>query len=286
MMAVQGHPSEWADDSHRFPGLGRRTNEASPDEPERGVATHALHPLTVTVHESAAALGAVTGRRAAEAINAALEVRGEARVMLAAAPSQTPTLTALAREPVDFDKVTFFHMDDYLGLPPTAHQGFGNWLESTFFSLIEASPRFHRMDPTLAPEAAVRAYSEALGEEPFDLTLCGLGVNAHLAFNDPPADFEDSESVRIVDLDLTSRQQQVDEGHFPTLESVPTQALTVTIPRLLNARVVLCSVLGAAKREAVRNTLASDPDPDVPGTALKLHPAAELHVDREADDDE
>ncbi|MBI4900974.1 MAG: 6-phosphogluconolactonase [Actinobacteria bacterium] len=241
-----------------------------------------LHPLTVTVHESAAALGACTGRRAAEVIRAALEVRGEARVMLAAAPSQTPTLTALAREAIDFDRVTFFHMDDYLGLPPTARQGFGNWLESTFFSLIEASPEFHRMDPTLAPKAAVKAYSEALGGAPFDLTLCGLGVNAHLAFNDPPADFDDSESVRIVDLDETSRQQQVDEGHFPNLQSVPRQALTVTIPRLLYANVVLCSVIGADKRDAVRNSRALDPDPDVPGTALKLHPAAELHVDREA----
>lgn len=245
-----------------------------------------LYPLTVTVHESGEALGAFTGHRAAEVIKSALAVRGEARVMLAAAPSQTPTLTALAREPVDFDRVTFFHMDDYLGLPPTAPQGFGNWLESTFFSLIEGSPQFHRMDPTLAPEAAVKAYSEALGAAPFDLTLCGLGVNAHLAFNDPPADFDDSESVRIVDLDETSRQQQVDEGHFPTLQSVPRQALTVTIPRLLNAHVVLCSVLGAAKRDAVRNTRALDPDPDVPGTALKLHPAAELHVDREAVDDD
>lgn len=285
-MVAQGHPSLGVDEPHRSPGLGARTHEACPDEPERNVIVQPLYPLSVTVHESGEALGEFTAHRAAEVIKSALAVRGEARVMLAAAPSQIPTLTALAGESVDFDRVTFFHMDDYLGLPPTAPQGFGNWLESTFFSLIEGSPQFDRMDTTIAPEAAVKAYSETLGAAPFDLTLCGLGVNAHLAFNDPPADFDDSESVRIVDLDETSRQQQVDEGHFPSLQSVPRQALTVTIPRLLNAHVVLCSVLGAAKRDAVRNTVALDPDPDVPGTALKLHPAAELHVDREAVDDD
>lgn len=241
-----------------------------------------LHPLSVTVHPDAADLGHVTGRRAADVISAAIAARGSARVMLAAAPSQTPTLTALAAEDVDFDKVTFFHMDDYLGLPRDAPQGFGNWLEHHFLALVDGQPVFHRMDPQLPPDEARRSYAEALGDQPFDLTLCGLGVNAHLAFNDPPADFADPEAVRLVSLDDTSRQQQVDEGHFPTFDSVPAQALTVTIPRLLNADVVICSVLGASKADAVRNTRRLDPDPQVPGTALKLHPAAELHVDPEA----
>lgn len=245
-----------------------------------------LHPLSVTVHDTPAVLGEVTGRRAAEVINAAIEARGEARVMLAAAPSQTPTLTALAREDVDFDKVTFFHMDDYLGLAPDAPQGFGNWLATNFFALVDGEPTFHRMDPQLPPEEALAAYRDALGDEPFDLTLCGLGVNAHLAFNDPPANFSDPEPVRLVRLDDTSRRQQVDEGHFPTFDAVPAEALTVTIPRLLDAGVVICSVLGPAKREAVRNTRRLDPDPAVPGTALKFHPAAELHVDAEAVADE
>lgn len=242
-----------------------------------------FHPLNVTVHATPAALGEATGRRAAAVINAAIEARGRARVMLAAAPSQTPTLTTLAAQDVDFDKVTFFHMDDYLGLAPDAPQGFGNWLETNFFAHVDGHPTFQRMDPQLPATDALRAYTEALGEEPFDLTLCGLGVNAHLAFNDPPANFSDPDPVRLVQLDETSRQQQVDEGHFPTFDAVPTEALTVTIPRLLNADVVICSVLGTAKRDAVRNTRRLDPDPEVPGTALKFHPRAELHLDAEAD---
>lgn len=241
-----------------------------------------IHPLSVTVHPTHSDLGAATAARAAEAINAAIAERGQARVMLAAAPSQSPTLTALAGRDVDFDKVTFFHMDDYLGLADDAPQGFGNWLQTHFFAHVEGRPTFHRMDLHAPGEASASDYAALMGEEPFDVTLCGLGVNAHLAFNDPPADFAEPRSVRLVELDTTSRQQQVDEGHFPTLDDVPAQALTVTIPRLLNAGVVICSVLGEAKRDAVARTIALDPTPEVPGTALKLHPAAELHVDREA----
>ena len=240
------------------------------------------HPLDVTVHPSLEDLGEVTAARAAAAINAAIADHGSARVMLAAAPSQTPTLTALARADVDFDRVTFFHMDDYLGLAPDAPQGFGNWLVSHFFDLAPGTPTFHRLDPGAPGEQAASDYAALMGEEPFDVTLCGLGVNAHLAFNDPPADFAEPRAARVVALTVASWQQQVDEGHFPSLDAVPEHALTVTIPRLLNASVVICSVLGAAKKDAVAATIASDPTPDIPGTALKLHPAAELHVDREA----
>lgn len=247
---------------------------------------HTLHSLTTVVHDSPEELGLAVARRAAEVINSAVSERGEARVMLAAAPSQLPTLAALAQQDVDFDCVEFFHMDDYLGLDRDAPQGFGNWLEANFLSQIPGRPHFHRIDSSLEPDTAVRTYADVMGTEPFDVTLCGLGVNAHLAFNDPPADFEDPQSARWVELDQVSRQQQVDEGHFPSLESVPTHAITVTIPRLLNAQVVLCSVLGDAKREAVRNTRDGDLDPLIPGTALKLHPAAELHVDPAAVADE
>ena len=174
-------------------------------------------------------------------------------------------------------------MDDYIGLSTDAPQGFGNWLDRTFFTHVTGAT-FHRIDTTQDPDQAATRYAEVLGDEPFDVTLCGLGVNGHLAFNDPPADFHDQQKARVITLDEVSRQQQLDEGHFPDLASVPTNAITVTIPRLLNAGHLICSVIGAQKRQAVINTIDNDPDPELPGTALKLHPDAHLYVDREAYD--
>lgn len=242
-----------------------------------------LYPLTVYRHPDSDILGRAAGTHASRIIVAAIAKRGMAQVMLAAAPSQEATLAVLATSNIDFTRVTFFHMDDYVGLPPSAPQGFGNWLERTFFSQLPTEFTFHRIDTSLpAAESAVR-YTRVLGTEPFDLTLCGLGVNGHLAFNDPPADFSDNATVRPVYLSEQSRQQQVDEGHFPSLSAVPCRAITVTIPRLLHTRYVICSVSGQRKRQAVTDTLGNNPNPQFPGTALQLHPDVHLYIDTDSD---
>ncbi|WP_353114441.1 6-phosphogluconolactonase [Microbacterium sp.] len=241
-----------------------------------------LHPLTVHRHADPAELGRAAGAHAAALIAEAVAARGAARVMLAAAPSQSATLDRLAEADLDFSRVTFFHMDDYIGLPADAPQGFGNWLEAGFLSRLPARPVFHRIDPSRPAADSAASYAEVMGDEPFDVTLCGLGVNGHLAFNDPPADFADPLAARPVNLDDTSRQQQVDEGHFPGFDAVPAQAITVTIPRLLDTRHVICSVPGAQKRQAVVDTLTRDPDPMHPGTALHTHPDVHLYVDADS----
>ena len=241
------------------------------------------HELPVSAHGNLEDLGKAAAAVAVRAIQHALDTRGQARVMLAAAPSQLPVLEALAQSGLDFSNVSFVHMDDYIGLSPEAPQGFGNWLETNFLSKLEAHGPFHRIDASKDPEQAADEYHEILGEEPFDLTLCGLGTNAHLAFNDPGSSFTDERRARHVRLATASRQQQVDEGHFATLEDVPEYAITVTIPRLLNTAAVVCSVLGEAKRQAVADTLANDPTESIPGTALKLHPDAHLFIDEGAD---
>lgn len=241
------------------------------------------HPLPIHAHPTAEAMGVAAAAAAAPVLAEAIATRGSARLMLAAAPSQSATLRALAaREDVDFSKIDCFHMDDYIGLTPDAPQGFGNWLERELFTLV--TPRaFHRIDVTAEPEAAAAAYRETLGDELFDVTLCGLGVNGHLAFNDPPADLADPLSARVVELDEVSRRQQLDEGHFPTLESVPVHAITVTIPRLLAARRIVVSVPTAVKRQAVHDAVNQPISGQHPGTALRTHPDAQLFVDAEAD---
>jgi glucosamine-6-phosphate deaminase len=238
-------------------------------------------------------MGRIAGAHAARVIRDAIAKRpdghGRVRVMLAAAPSQSETLAALATgdhdrdDGIDWTRVELFHMDEYVGLPADAPQGFANWLDAAFVSRVPGA-RFHRINPGDgdAEREALR-YETLLGTEPFDLVLLGLGVNGHLAFNDPPADFADPRGVRIVTLDQTSRRQQVDEGHFAALDDVPTTALTVTIPRLLNAGTVIASVPGSAKRRAVAQTLGEPVGPMHPGTALRTHPDVTLYLDAESD---
>jgi len=240
-------------------------------------------PLEIHALPTAQEMGAAAADAASTILREAIAERGRARLMLAAAPSQSATLQALAAaEGIDFSAIDCFHMDDYVGLRPDAPQGFGNWLEHELFDHVTPHA-FHRIDVTADPEDAAASYREAMGEEPFDVTLCGLGVNGHLAFNDPPADLSDPLSARVVELDRVSRQQQLDEGHFPSFEAVPAHAITVTIPRLLNARRVVASVPTAVKRQAVDDAVNQPISGDHPGTALRTHPDAHLFVDAEAD---
>ncbi|WP_394618719.1 6-phosphogluconolactonase [Lentzea sp. JNUCC 0626] len=238
--------------------------------------------MTVVGAPTREEMGALAGAHAGRVLRDVLAERATARVMLAAAPSQSATLAALAREDVDWTRVDLFHMDEYIGLPPGAPQGFATWLTTHFVRHLPGAV-LHPIDPASDAEAEAVRYEAVLGEEPFDLVLLGLGVNGHLAFNDPPADFADPRGARVVALDATSRTQQVEEGHFATFGDVPATAVTVTIPRLLNAEVVIASVPGRAKRTAVRQTLTEPIGPMHPGTALRTHPDVTLYLDAESD---
>jgi glucosamine-6-phosphate deaminase len=240
--------------------------------------THAPRISTYPTRED---LGRAAAAAAAEHLRKATAT-GQARIMLAAAPSQTATLAALAEEPeIDWSRVECFHMDEYVGLSPDAPQSFRNWLHRNFLDKV-LQATFHPLDPDEGPDA----YAELMGDEPFDIVLFGLGVNGHLAFNDPPADFDDPQAVKVVALDETSRRQQVDEGNFATMDDVPTHAVTVTIPRLLNAHELIGSVPGSVKRQAVHDTLTQPISPEFPGTALRTHPNVQLYLDTESADPE
>ena len=246
------------------------------------MTTVPTYPIAVSVHPTRAALGLAAGALAARHLRAALNQHTRATVMLAAAPSQAATLAALADAPgIDWSRVIAFHMDDYLGLDPEAPQCFGTWLERCFVSHVP-SMTFHRMSVAGDPQVDAEAYAAQLPKGPFDLVLLGLGVNGHLAFNDPPARFDDPQDTRVVELDDVSRQQQVDEGHFATIEEVPHRAITVTIPRLLRAQHVVASVPGSEKRDAVQATLTAPIGPTHPGTALRTHPDVALFLDDES----
>lgn len=237
-----------------------------------------------SVHDDAADLGAAAAALAVEAIETALAERGRALVLLAAAPSQLPVLAELARRDLDHSRIDYFHMDEYVGLPVDSPRRFGNWLISEFFEAIDSRPvaSFHRLPAGSTGAEIAASYTAELPAGPFDLVLCGIGMNAHIAFNDPGCDFDDPQDVRVVDLAVDSRLQQVREGLFAQLDDVPTQAVTLTVPRLMRARRVVCSVLGEVKRAALAEVLDRDPTNQVPATVLKLHPDAYLLADTAA----
>lgn len=227
------------------------------------------------------------GRKAADDIAAELRHRlarqDGVRVVFAAAPSQRETLERLrVAEGIDWSRVTAFHMDEYLGLPVGAAERFAQWLKATIFDQVPLG-KTHLLEPDGDPEAAVRQYSEELAAAPIDLVVLGIGVNGHLAFNDPPdTDLDDPVPVRLVELTADCRQQQVDDGCFDRFEDVPTTAITLTVPRLLDAGRLFCVVPGAAKADAVAAALNDPIGPACPATALRRHDDCTLYLDKES----
>lgn len=205
------------------------------------------------------------------------------RMVFAAAPSQREALDALIAEPdIDWSRVTAFHMDDYVGLPADAPERFANWLRNALFDKLPFQA-VHLIDPSKEPEQAADDYAAALRNAPIDIVCLGIGVNGHIAFNDPPvADLNDPKDVKVVELDDVCRTQQVDDGCFPTFDDVPTHAITLTVPRLLNAARLFCVVPGKAKATAVRRALNDEIGTACPATALRTHEDCTLYLDKDS----
>ncbi|MGA7106775.1 MAG: glucosamine-6-phosphate deaminase [Terracidiphilus sp.] len=237
------------------------------------------NPLAVHVAASRPALGARAAADIASEIRALLASQDRVRVLFAAAPSQSETLLSLSQAPdIDWSRVDAFHMDEYLGLDPGAPQRFGAWLRRTIFDHLPFGA-VHLIEPDDDPNRTAAKYAAQINTAAIDIACCGIGVNGHLAFNDPPADFDDPLTVKIVTLDERSRQQQVDDKCFATLDDVPTHAVTVTIPALLAAHTIFCMVPGQQKLQAVREMLEGSVTSLCPATALRLHPRCTLFLD-------
>jgi glucosamine-6-phosphate deaminase len=228
------------------------------------------------------ALGAAAADDIGDALIRRLGSQPEVRVIFASAPSQEATLRHLAERPgIDWSRVTAFHMDEYLGLTPDAPQRFGNWLRGALLDRVPVGTAY-LIEPGDDPRATADRYSALLTAGPIDIVCLGIGVNGHLAFNDPPADFADPALLKVVTLDDVSRLQQVDDGCFATLAEVPTRAVTLTIPALLSAAELFCMVPGAQKKRAVTDALYGPIDGSVPASALRTHPQCTIYVDKES----
>jgi glucosamine-6-phosphate deaminase len=235
--------------------------------------------LVVHVAESRVAMGNEAGAGIGNEVRAYLLKQAGIRMVFAAAPSQSEMLAGLRKErDIDWTRVTAFHMDEYVGLTACSPHRFGTWLRRAIFDQLPFAA-VHLIEPADDPEQSAADYAAKLNEAPIDIVCCGIGVNGHLAFNDPPADFDDPLTVKIVNLDTRCRQQQVDDQCFISLDEVPAQALTMTVPALLTARAIFCTVPGAPKRDAVRHALLGPIDRMCPASALRRHPRCTIYLD-------
>ncbi|MBQ2821189.1 MAG: glucosamine-6-phosphate deaminase [Thermoguttaceae bacterium] len=210
-------------------------------------------------------------------IRALLAQKDELRMIFAAAPSQNEVLKNLAQSPnIPWERIHAFHMDEYVGLDPAAPQGFGNFLRDRLFGLVPFKSVHYLQE--------AEAYSELLREGEVDICCLGIGENGHIAFNDPPvADFNDPQTVKVVELDSVCRQQQVNDGCFASLDEVPTHAMTLTIPTLFACSHLVCTVPAATKREAVRRLLTdAEISTEVPATIMRRHPSVSLFLDSDS----
>jgi glucosamine-6-phosphate deaminase len=246
-----------------------------------------IDSLRVVVHEDRASMGRAAAEGVAQAIADRQAQAGVAQVVFAAAPSQDEFLAALlAYRGIDWTNVRAFHMDEYLGLGPDHRASFRRYLREHLFHLAGLEGDRLKLIPGEETDRPLRTaldYEQVLLDDPTDIVCAGIGENGHLAFNDPPvADFLDPVLVKVVRLDAACRRQQLNDGCFDRIEDVPTHAYTLTVPALMAAKVVSVCVPGPRKAEAVLATLRGPIGEACPSTALRRHPGAILHLDRDS----
>lgn len=239
--------------------------------------------MDVKIFSTRLELAQAAANQAADLIRQAIAARGQAYLIAATGTSQFEFLDALVLQPsIDWGQVTFFHLDEYVGLPKTHPASFRRYLQERIVDRIQ--PRaFHFLHGD-APDPATecRLVGELISRQTIDAAFVGIGENGHLAFNDPPADFETEQPYLIVELDEACRRQQVGEGWFESIEAVPTQAISMSIQQILQARNVLCVVPDQRKATAVRDCLELAVSPLHPASILKRHPRTTIYLDTES----
>ncbi|HXX40590.1 MAG TPA: glucosamine-6-phosphate deaminase [bacterium] len=240
--------------------------------------------LAVYIYRNREEMAGAAVVRAAQALQAGIAARGEARAVFASAPSQIEFLHGLGEvQQLEWNRVTAFHLDEYLHLPSDAPQAFGQFLREHLFDRVRPSRVWFLDGNARDISAEIDRYERLLREAPPDLACVGVGENGHLAFNEPDsADFDDPSLLRVVALSPRSRLQQVHDGCFDALDAVPTEAITLTVPAIMTARTIVCVVPGPTKREALQRMLRGPVSASCPASILRRHPDAALYADLEA----
>ena len=236
--------------------------------------------MLLRVFNDKVTLGRAAAEQAAAAIQSAISQRGKARIIAATAASQLEFLDALTKAPgIDWTKVEAFHLDEYIGLP-ISHPGSFRKMLLTELVNKTGITHYHLLDGDAPhPSAVVREVGKQLASAPIDIAFLGIGENGHIAFNDPPADFNTEEPYIIVNLDEACRQQQVGEAWFSDIAQVPKRAISMSAKQILKAKEILAVVPGKHKAQAIKACFEGEISPMAPASILRRHPDATVYLD-------
>lgn len=248
---------------------------------KKGMVSFKKDELLVKIIPDREEMGKVAANEVTAKIIELLDARDEINMIFAAAPSQNEFIADLISRPeIDWTRINAFHMDEYIGLDADATQAFGNFLKEKIFGKVPFKSVNYLNGQANDLEKECERYTQLLEKYPVDMVCLGIGENGHIAFNDPGvADFNDDKLVKVADLDMMCRQQQVNDKCFDEISDVPTQALTLTIPALLRGKYLYCIVPAINKAKAVYNTLNGEITEDCPATILRTKENVTLYLD-------
>jgi glucosamine-6-phosphate deaminase len=237
--------------------------------------------MKIKVMKNSEELGKEAASYCAAILNRSIEQKGTARLILSTGASQFDLLKALVNEKVDWERVEMFHLDEYINITETHPASFRKYLKERFTSRVQLK-KVHFVDGEGDINKTIKELSGEIRKEPIDLGLIGIGENAHIAFNDPPADFETKEAYIIVSLDDNCKKQQAREGWFVTEDDVPKQAISMSVHQIMQCNSIVSFVPYRVKANAVKLTLENDLTNMVPATMLKNHKNTTLFLDEES----
>ncbi len=238
--------------------------------------------MIARVFEDKHSFSKAAAEQASAAVRGAIHDRGYARIVVATGTSQMDFLDALTNtENIDWQRVEMFHLDEYVGLPITHPASFRKYLMERLIHKVGIA-KYHLLDGDSDPVEVVRRVGNALRSAPVDVAFVGIGENGHLAFNDPPADFQTEEPYLIVELDDACLRQQVGEGWFASISEVPRRAISMSVRQILKAKEIICVVPDARKAPAVKLCFEGEVNPMAPASILRTHPAATIYLDRDS----
>lgn len=240
-----------------------------------------IENIPISIYEDPVDMGSAAADFVAIKLRDAIRLKGNANLILATGASQFTFLKALKQREIDWKNITVFHLDEYRGIPNTHPASFRRYLKERILDGVGSKNVYFLNGDAEDVEQEMQHYTNALKSHPIDIACIGIGENGHIAFNDPPvADFNDPKWVKLVELDEACKIQQIGEGWFPTMEDVPVQALTLTIPAILSSKTISCVVPDQRKAQAVHDALYHAISTECPATILRKHPEIRLFLDQ------